>query len=137
MNLIAEEVKNYLSEQTYPYKIKFTREFDPSDIVFPRVIVSQIDDTTAIRTANDEYASFIGIQLEIYTKDCVKLDGSVANKITASDEICEAIDNVMYSKYRMNRADVDSDDYYTTDVSRKIIRYDGYIDRQGYIYRTL
>lgn len=136
MNSLAKEITQYLSEQTYPFDIKFTRVFDPSDIKFPRVIVSQISDTTAIRTANDEYVAFVGFQLEIYTKDCIRLDGSITNKIDASDEISEAIDKFMYTKYRMNRVDVQSDYYYKTDVTRKILRYDGFIDRYGYMYRT-
>ena len=137
MNLIAGEIKDLLKAHDYGYPVSVVRTFRESAKVFPRIVVSQVNDSTGIRTANKEHVSMDAAKTEIYTQDAVDKNGKVTSRVDVSDQITEQVDDLMYARYKMNRDSVTEDTRYAIDTVRRIIRYSCAIDEFGYTYRTI
>lgn len=137
MNLIAEEIKTLLGSHDFGYPVSVVRSFNASTKVFPRIVVKQIDDRTATRSANKELVSLLVFQIEIYTQDTVDANGNVVGRVEIGDDIASQVDAVIYGKYKMNRDGATDDEAYATDTARRIIRYSCAIDEFGYTYRIV
>lgn len=137
MNLIAGEIKALLQAHDYGYPVSVVRTFDASSKVFPRIVVSQVNDATALRSASKELVSMLAFQIDVYTQDAVNATGQVVSRVDVADQITEQIDDLMYAKYKMNRDSVTEDTWYAVDTVRRIIRYSCAIDEFGYTYRTI
>lgn len=137
MNLIGREVQQLLANHDYGYPVSVVRSFNAAIKVFPRIVVRQVNDMTAMRSADKELVSLLVFQIEIYTQDAVDSEGNVIGRVDVSDDIAQQIDELMYNQYKMNRDSITDDEYYVVDTVRRIIRYSCAIDQFGYTYRIV
>jgi len=135
MKLLAGEVKTLLKNHDYGYKVSVVRSFNEATKVFPRIVVTQIDNPTMVRSASKELVSMLMIQIDIFCQDDVNDKGEVTSRVDVSDNIAMQVDDLIYHQYGMNRDSVSEDTAFARDTVRKILRYSCAIDDKDYTYR--
>lgn len=134
MKIITGEIKDVLANHDYGIAVSVERAFTPDDKVFPRIIVSEINNSTGY-TAGDELTSILAFQIDIYTKNGI-IDGELMGRVDLADEIAKQIDRLIADNYGMNRDGYSPDVPFATDVNRRIMRYSCAIDYHDYVYRS-
>lgn len=135
MKLLAGEVKTLLKNHAYGYNVSVVRSFNESLKVFPRIVVTQINNPTMVRSASKELVSMVMLQIDIFSQDDVDSNGKVKSRVDISDEIAMQVDDLIYSKYGANRDSVSDDTAYARDTVRKVLRYSCAIDDKDNTYR--
>lgn len=137
MKTLTGEIKEKLSAYDFGFPVTVARSFDANDKTnFPRIVIYEVANMTRDRSATKELTSILGFQVNIYTKDYATDEGEVIGRIEMADNIAIAVDDFMFTEYKMNRDDVHPDTPFSKDTNLRTMRFSCVLDNtHDYTYR--
>ena len=127
--------------EEFSFPLVAQQNFDQRSNFFPRVVVRQLTNrprtiVSADQRSDNEIATSVGYQIEIYTQDTLDHEGVAYDKLDVGETLSNELIEWFWDVKGLPRTTWSPSSWVDDSTARTVFRVNGVVDKHGYIYRS-